>query len=170
MIKIQSRRTLVGKVNRAFYSYSESDFTLSLLCPSAMQHHSKVSSLENNPDPQLEKNIVEVMYERFLKEFIDVLIMVKLSEEGEASGYDLLSYFHRKFDLLVSPGTVYAMLYSMERNDIVKARGDNRKRIYSLTPKGKSTIQAISEASDDLGRFFPSILKDKHVKAKRVVA
>lgn len=126
--------------------------------------------MENNLEPLSEKNVVDLMYERFLKEFMDVLIMVKLREEGEASGYDLLSSFHRKFDLLVSPGTVYAMLYSMERNDFVKPRGESRKRIYSLTPKGKTTIQAIIESSDALERFFPSILKNKSVKTKRVIA
>jgi DNA-binding PadR family transcriptional regulator len=77
-----------------------------------------VSKLENNPDAQVEKNI-DAIYERFLKEFMDVIIMVKIREEGEASGYDLLSYFHGKFDLLVSPGTIYATLYSMERNNLV---------------------------------------------------
>ena len=99
---------------------------------------------------------------------MDVLIMVKIREEGEASGYDLLCYFHKGFDLLISPGTVYATLYSMERNGLIKARGESRKRIYSLTPKGESTIQAINESSIDVEHFFSSLLKIKWVKTEGI--
>lgn len=107
----------------------------------------------------MEREVVNTIYERFLKEFMDVLIMVKM-KEGETSGYDLLTYFHRKFDLLVSPGTVYSVLYSMERNGLIKARGVDRKRIYTLTPKGEATIKTIRESSEVLESFLGCLLKE----------
>lgn len=103
-------------------------------------------------------DFVNVIYERLLKEFMDVLIMVKM-REGETSGYDILTYFHEKFDLLVSPGTVYSVLYSMERNGLIKARGVDRKRIYTLTPKGEAAIKAIRESSGVLESFLTRLLK-----------
>jgi DNA-binding PadR family transcriptional regulator len=107
----------------------------------------------------MERQVVNTIYERFLKEFMDILIMVKM-KEGETSGYDLLTYFHKKFDLLVSPGTVYSVLYSMERNGLIKARGVDRKRIYTLTPKGEATIKAIRESSEVLESFLTRLLKE----------
>lgn len=107
---------------------------------------------------ELEKTVVNAIYERFLKEFMDVLIMVKM-RGGESSGYNILNYFHEKFDLLISPGTVYSVLYSMERDGLIKARGVDRKRIYTLTPKGEATIKAINESSTALESYFSSLLK-----------
>lgn len=113
----------------------------------------------------MEKEFADTVYERFLKEFIDILMMVKI-REAEATGYDLLVYFHKKFDLLVSPGTVYSVLYSMERNGFVKARMEDKRRIYSLTPKGKTTIKAINESYDALENFFSCLLRRKLTKAE----
>lgn len=107
----------------------------------------------------LERTVVNAVYERFLKEFMDILIMVKM-KQGEASGYDILTYFHEKFDFLVSPGTVYSVLYSMERNGLIKARGVDRKRIYALTSKGEATIKAISDSSEVLESFLTRLLKE----------
>jgi DNA-binding PadR family transcriptional regulator len=116
----------------------------------------------------LETEVVNTTYERFLKEFMDILIMVRM-REGETSGYDIITYFHRKFDFLVSPGTVYSVLYSMERNGLIKARGVNRKRIYTLTSKGEAVIKAISESSAVLDSFFSSLLKGRRARAEHVV-
>ena len=104
------------------------------------------------------KQIVNSIYERFLKEFMDVLIMAKM-KEGETSGYDMINYFHQKFDFLVSPGTVYSVLYAMERDEMIKARSIDRKRIYALTPKGEMTIRTINESSEVVVNLLASLLK-----------
>jgi DNA-binding PadR family transcriptional regulator len=107
----------------------------------------------------LEREVVNTVYERFLKEFMDILIMVKM-RQGETSGYDILTHFHEKFDLLVSPGTVYSVLYAMERKGLIRARGDDRKRVYTLTTKGEATIKAIRESSEVLENFLTRLLKE----------
>ena len=116
----------------------------------------------------MEREIVNSIYERFLKEFMDVLIMVKM-REGETSGYDMLTYFHEKFDLLVSPGTVYSVLYSMERKGLIKARGVERKRIYTLTPKGEATIRTIQESSEVVQGFLKRLLQEREPVAAQLM-
>jgi len=116
----------------------------------------------------MEREIVNTIYERFLKEFMDVLIMVKM-REGETSGYDMLTYFHVKFDLLVSPGTVYSVLYSMERKGLIKARGVERKRIYTLTPKGEATIRTIQESSEVVQGFLKRLLQEREPVAAQLM-
>lgn len=108
----------------------------------------------------LQTEIVNRMYERFLREFMDILIMVRM-REGETSGYGILTYFHERFDFLVSSGTVYSMLYSMERDGLVKARGQDRRRIYSLTPKGEAVIEAVYQSSEVLENFFTDLLSGR---------
>ena len=116
----------------------------------------------------MERGVVNAIYERLLKEFMDILIMVKM-RGGETSGYDILTYFHVKFDLLVSAGTVYSVLYSMERNGLIKARSIDRKRIYTLTPKGEATIKAIRESSGVLESFLTRLLKGNEPIPNRAI-
>jgi DNA-binding PadR family transcriptional regulator len=106
---------------------------------------------------------VNTVYHRFLKEFMDVMIMVKM-REGEASGYDVITYFHQKFDFLVSPGTVYSVLYSMERDGLIKARSIDRKRVYALTPKGEATVKVVRESNEVLERLFAGLLKSSNAR------
>jgi DNA-binding PadR family transcriptional regulator len=106
----------------------------------------------------LETEVVNAIYKRFLKEFMDILIMVRM-KQSEASGYDIVTYVHRKFDLLVSPGTAYSVLYSMERDGLIKAHEVDRKRIYALTSKGEATIKAIHESGAVLENYFSSLLQ-----------
>ena len=67
---------------------------------------------------KLEGRILKKMHERMIKNFIDIMIMAELVK-GSLSGYDVISYIHNKFALLVSSGTVYSLMYSLERSGLV---------------------------------------------------
>ena len=82
-------------------------------------------------------------------------------KEGAVSGYDVLTYFHRKFGFIVSAGTVYSILYSMERDGLIKAQQEDRRRIYSLTTKGEATVKAIHQSPNILDNSFTELLKPK---------
>ena len=75
------------------------------------------------------------------------------------SGYDFISYIHNKFNLLVNSGTVYSLLYSLERNGLIEGVWEERKRVYKLTQKGEKTINALLGASDKIKVFMTNILK-----------
>jgi DNA-binding PadR family transcriptional regulator len=61
--------------------------------------------------------------------------MAELQNEP-ISGYDVISFIHNKFGFLASSGTVYSLLYSLERNGLVEGIWIERKRVYKLTEKG----------------------------------
>ncbi|MDH5450282.1 MAG: hypothetical protein OEX77_05180 [Candidatus Bathyarchaeota archaeon] len=62
----------------------------------------------------VETGILKKMHERIIKNFMNIIILAKL-RNGALSGYDVISFIHNKFHLLVSSGTVYSLLYSRER-------------------------------------------------------
>ena len=62
----------------------------------------------------MEAKVLRQMHERIIKSFMDIIILAEL-RNGSMSGYDVISFIHNKFNLLVSSGTVYSMLYSLER-------------------------------------------------------
>jgi len=107
---------------------------------------------------RLEGRILKKMHERIIKNFMDIIIMTEL-RNGSLSGYDVISYIHNKFNLLVSSGTVYSLLYSLERNGLVEGVWDERKRVYKLTEKGAKTINTLLSANDKIKGFMANILK-----------
>jgi DNA-binding PadR family transcriptional regulator len=107
---------------------------------------------------KLEGRILKKMHERIIKNFMDIIIMTEL-RNGSLSGYDVISYIHNKFNLLISSGTIYSLLYSLERNGLVEGVWDERKRIYKLTEKGQKTIETILNASDKIKGFMANLLK-----------
>jgi DNA-binding PadR family transcriptional regulator len=107
---------------------------------------------------KLEGKILRKMHERIIKNFMDIIIMTEL-RNGSFSGYDCISYIHNKFNLLVSSGTVYSLLYSLERNGLIEGVWEERKRVYKLTSKGEKTINTLLEASDKVKVFMTNILK-----------
>jgi DNA-binding PadR family transcriptional regulator len=105
-----------------------------------------------------EARIIKKMHERVIKSFMDTIIMTEL-KNGPISGYDAITYIHTKFGFLVSSGTVYSLLYSLERSGLVDGVWIERKRVYRLTEKGTSTIQSILNSQDKIKSFMTTILK-----------
>jgi DNA-binding PadR family transcriptional regulator len=105
-----------------------------------------------------EARIIKKMHERVIKTFMDTIIMSEL-QNGPISGYDVISYIHHRFGLLVSSGTVYSLLYSLERNELVEGVWIERKRVYRLTEKGIQTIQTIINSHDKIKTFMTTIIK-----------
>jgi DNA-binding PadR family transcriptional regulator len=107
---------------------------------------------------RLEGRILKKMHERIIKNFMDIIIMSEL-RSGPLSGYDVISYIHTKFGLLVSSGTVYSLLYSLERNGLVEGLWDERKRTCKLTDKGDKTIETILNSREKIKILMTSLLK-----------
>jgi DNA-binding PadR family transcriptional regulator len=105
----------------------------------------------------LETNVIEKIHRRIIKSFLDVLVLAEL-RKNVMSGYDIIGFIHSKFRMLVSSGTVYSLLYSMERKGLIRGRWDQKKRIYMLTEKGEEIIKAILNANNEIQSLVKSLL------------
>jgi DNA-binding PadR family transcriptional regulator len=110
-----------------------------------------------------EARILKKMHEKVIKSFMDTIIMAEL-QNAPISGYDVISFIHNKFGFLVSSGTVYSLLYSLERNGLVEGVWIERKRVYKLTEKGDKTIETIINSQDKIKSFMTSILKAQTIQ------
>jgi DNA-binding PadR family transcriptional regulator len=97
----------------------------------------------------LEKEVLSEMQERIVKSFLDVLILTQL-RNGPKSGYDIIDFVHKKFNIILSSGTAYATLYALERNGLIQGNWAQRKRVYSLTDKGEKKIYTIQNANAEI--------------------
>src|SRR5271157_74158 len=77
---------------------------------------------------------------RVVKHFLDIIILIELKKQGNLSGYDVIGFVNNKFGGVLSPGTVYATLYSIERKELIKGESHGRKTVYKLTDKGQEVI------------------------------
>ena len=87
----------------------------------------------------MEYQVWKKMHRRIVKSFIDILIFAGL-QNGSMSGYDAIPFIQNKFGILISSGIVYSLLYSMERDDLIKGMRAKRKTVYELTEKREKTI------------------------------
>ena len=88
---------------------------------------------------------------------MDMLVLAELQEKP-LSGYDIITLIHKKFNVLVSSGTVYSLLYSLERKGLVNAEMEQRKRIYTLTDKGEKTLVAVGRANGEINGLVQNLI------------
>ena len=105
----------------------------------------------------MESEVLKKMHRRIVKSFMDIIILAEL-RGAPMSGYDVIAFIHNKFGILVSSGTVYSLLYSLEREDLIKGIWAKRKRVYELTDKGERTIEAILNANDKIKGLMTNLL------------
>jgi DNA-binding PadR family transcriptional regulator len=106
----------------------------------------------------VETDVLKKMHRRIIKGFLDVVVLTEL-KRGVMSGYDIIGFIHNKFRILVSSGTVYSLLYSLELEGLIEGRWNRRKRVYILTDKGERTIKTILNANNDIQYLVRNLLK-----------
>lgn len=64
-------------------------------------------------------------------------IVLSLSQQHPVCGYDIIKIVFQRFNVLLSPGTIYPLLYSLEEKGVLKAevKGSRRIKLYTA---GKS--------------------------------
>ncbi|MBY9002061.1 MAG: helix-turn-helix transcriptional regulator [Candidatus Heimdallarchaeota archaeon] len=80
---------------------------------------------------------------------LDSIILMQLEIEGPLYGYALASAFEAKFGWKPSQTAIYNALKSMEQDELVtveeKIENGRVQKIYTITKKGKSTLEEIHE-------------------------
>jgi len=80
--------------------------------------------------------VEEACLEEIVKSFLDIIVLTMLYRRPK-HGYRLIKKIHRNFGVLLSPGTLYPFLYNLKEKKLVEMNEKKRKKIYSLTPRGK---------------------------------
>ena len=101
--------------------------------------------------------MAEELRRRVIKNFMDLIVLAEL-KNSPLSGYDIIHLVHKRHDILVSSGTIYSLLYSMERNGLIKGVQNERKRVYTLTEKAEQNITVITKANKEMQSFLRNVL------------
>lgn len=105
------------------------------------------------------KNLLGQLRKRTVKNFMDILVLSEL-RKVPMSGYDVISSIFDKFSFLPSSGSVYSLLYSLEREGLIKGGWNGRKRIYTLTSKGEEIVETAHALYMKIEGLIGSIFAD----------
>ena len=100
--------------------------------------------------------IVEDLRKRTFKSLIETFILAELNDDP-LSGYDVNGLIHKRFDVVVSPGTIYSLLYSLERDGLIKGAQERNRRVYTLTEEGKKNKEVIKKVNEEIQKFLGKI-------------
>ena len=93
----------------------------------------------------LELKVEKHLRKKVGRDFLDLIILSELGNGEHTSGYDLIHFIHEKYGVLISPGTIYSKLYSLEREGFITGCSNERKRVYEITDLGKQFADAVQE-------------------------
>lgn len=91
--------------------------------------------------------------EKLAKNFVDILVLKKLKTAGSIRGCSLKNFLRREFRIPLDSKTVYLLLYSLEEKGLIRKKEKN----YTLTKKGKETIETITQANDKIQWFVGNV-------------
>ena len=110
---------------------------------------------------RLEPKVEKQLCERFLRTFLDIVILYRLENSEPMSGYGFLQFIHEKFGILLSSGTVYSNLYALEREGFIEGHSRPRKRVYKVSDKGRQFIEATCHALSSVQNLIKKVMKER---------
>jgi len=100
-------------------------------------------------DGELAQNLV--------KKNLDIIILSML-KDNPIHGYKIIADLHTTFGILLSPGTLYPLLYRLEAEELVQVEEKSRRKLYSLTPKGlHRTIDIVASYRRNISKIMKFI-------------
>lgn len=99
-------------------------------------------AIETEPTSK-QKMYFDYYLERIIKTNLEIVILCIL-RNNPMCGYDLIKAIFEEYDIFLSQGTVYPLLYSLKDQGILQAEFDRdnmRSKIYSVTGGGEEIIK-----------------------------
>ena len=109
-----------------------------------------------------EQKLEERIHERHVKAFLDILILAIL-KGSPMYGYKIIAAIHREFGILLSPGSLYPLLHSLEKNKLIESRFHEGKIVYTMTSNGKKIFQNIFTAYKITMQRMENFIVNPHI-------
>jgi DNA-binding PadR family transcriptional regulator len=81
-------------------------------------------------------NFEEELIQSLVKKNLDIIILSML-KDNPIQGYKIIADLHSTFGVLLSPGTLYPLLYRLVSEGLIDMEVESRRKLYSLTVVGE---------------------------------
>lgn len=122
--------------------------------------------LHQNSDSLSAQKVILKVRKRVLTACLDVAIMAQLSERRVLSTPNIIEIFKKHYNIQLSAGTVYPVLYKLEKDGNIKRLPNRRKRLYVLTRKGKEVIENFRENVGNLNTLIDELFTNGNEQQK----
>lgn len=92
---------------------------------------------------QYGEEITSRIRHKCIRGFIDIMTLVLLANRPMC-GYEIIENIYERARVLLSPGTVYPLLDSLQRKGLVESKTESKKKIYKITSSGRETLVRMS--------------------------
>ena len=118
-------------LHKRVYLFQKNDSLLSF--PGISPHQKTIFPQKHTLPPEI--------LEKLVKDNLKILCLIFLEKENQ-SGYNILKNIANHFHCILSQGTLYPVLYSLEKQEkIMASNGKGREKIYTLSQKGKEEVK-----------------------------
>ncbi len=102
-----------------------------------------------------------------IKGYLKILFLKKI-KSNECTGYDLINSTKEVLGKKPSAGSVYPLLNQLLNDKFIKVKEENRRKIYSITKKGKLLLNKLIKEKEkmlfshnNIMKLFNEVHKDK---------
>jgi len=95
---------------------------------------------------------------RFLKACLDAAIMAEMSRRNAMSAPDIIAFFEKSYNIRISPGTIYPVLYGMEKRGHIRILPYRMKRFYALTDSGRKLLENLQQSMNEMQSFILGLI------------
>ena len=117
------------------------------------------SFLENSTAGSIfDNNFVMEEKRKLLKAFSDIAILEELTKREALSASEIIAFFDKNYDIRMSPGTLYSILYKLERRGYIKVLPDRKTKYYVLADSGKTALDCLQARLEEIQNFIICLL------------
>ena len=88
----------------------------------------------------------------------DIVVLVEISERRGLSAPDIITLFEKKYGIQMSPGTIYPLLYRMEKKKQIRLLLNRRKKLYVLADSGQKVLRKLQLDQREIIDFINCLL------------
>jgi len=111
---------------------------------------------------EMEAEVCATIKGKCVKNALNLIVLAILQDRPWGlSGYDFIGLIHNFFDIMVSPGTLYPVLFSLQKQGLVHVEFRGKRRVYYPALKGKKKVEPLIDcfidANNQLNEFLRNI-------------
>jgi len=97
------------------------------------------------------------------KSHIKLIVLKHLSKE-KMSGYDLIKSLGESGANQPSPGYIYPLLNNLQKKKFVSVKKDGRRKIYSITEKGKKLLENLENKKREMMNVMAGVADKREIE------
>ena len=96
---------------------------------------------------------------KILKACLAEGILARMAGRNVTHVRDMLLSFENEFSIRLSPGTIYPVVYSLEKRGNIQRLAVGSKNVYIITARGRDYLQSLQQNSSLFHLMLSKILK-----------